>query len=68
LDGSLIPHFLLPVSLSVVCGGVDFADRRNLFEFTVAGLFMVAAMLGVAVWPGFIALAYLAHAAWLLNS
>jgi hypothetical protein len=47
---------------------VNGSTREQLTEFTVAGLFMVAAMLGVAVWPGFIALAYLAHAAWLLNS
>ncbi len=77
--GSLIPHLLLPANLSVtfaavlisLIAGIYFgfavvngSTREQMIEFSVAGLFMLAAMLGVAVWPGLIAIAYFAHAGW----
>jgi hypothetical protein len=76
---SLVPHLLLPVYLSVtfaailisLIAGIYFgfavvngSTWEQMVEFSVAGLFMLAAMLGVAVWPGIIAIAYFAHAAW----
>jgi len=74
-----VPHFLLTNNLSVgyasvtisLIAGIYFgfavvngATREQITEFTVAGLFLLAAMLGLAVWPGIVALAYLGHAAW----
>ena len=77
--GSLLPHFFLPANLSVsfaaivisLIAGIYFgfavmngSTREQMIEFSVAGLFMLAAMLGIAVWPGIVALAYFAHAGW----
>jgi hypothetical protein len=77
--GSLLPHFFLPETLSVsfaavliaLIAGIYFgfavingSTFEQMTEFSVAGLFMLAAMLGIALWPGIIALAYFAHAAW----
>ena len=77
--GSLLPHLLLPETLSVsfaavliaLIAGIYFgfavvngSTFEQMTEFSVAGLFMLAAMLGIALWPGIIALAYFAHAAW----
>jgi hypothetical protein len=75
----LLPHFLLTENLSVgfaatfisLIAGIYFgfavvngSTREQMIEVTVAGLFLSAAMLGLALWPGIIALAYLGHAVW----
>lgn len=77
--GSLAPHFFLPIELSILfaallislIAGIYFgfavingATREQMIEFNVAGLFVLAALVGVTVWPGVIAIAYLAHALW----
>ena len=76
---SLAPHFFLPPELSLafaailigVIAGVYFgfavmrgSNVQQQIEFNVTGLFMIAALLGVAISPWFLALAYLAHALW----
>lgn len=76
---SLLPHLVLGHSLSVsfaamliafIAGAyfgfavVNGSPREQLVEFSVAVLFLLAGVLGVAYWPGIIALAYLCHAAW----
>lgn len=76
---SLGPHFFLANSLSVgfaavlisLIAGIYFgfavvngSTREQLIEFFVANGFLVAALLGLALWPGLIAIAYIAHAAW----
>jgi hypothetical protein len=77
--GSLLPHFFLPANLSVsfaaivisLIAGIYFgfavmngSTREQMIEFSVAGLFMLAAISGIAIWPGIVALAYFAHAGW----
>jgi hypothetical protein len=76
---SLAPHFFLPHDLSVqfaallvaLIAGIYFgfavvngATREQLIEFNVAGLFLLAALIGIALWPGVIVIAYFAHALW----
>lgn len=76
---SLLPHFFLPEDLSIgfaamlisLIAGIYFgfavvngATREQMIEFNVAGLFLLAALVGFAVWPGIIALAYVSHAVW----
>lgn len=77
--GSLAPHLFLDESLSIgfaallisLIAGVylgfavvNGSTREQMIEFGVASLFLVAALLGLAIWPGAIAAAYLAHAGW----
>jgi hypothetical protein len=76
---SLLPHAFLPPQASLgfaallvaLIAGVYFgfavtngAPRDQFVEFGVAGLFLVAALLGLLRWPLLLPLAYLAHAAW----
>ena len=76
---SLAPHFFLPPDLSLafaaillgVVAGVYFgfavvrgSNLQQQIEFNVAFLFVIAALLGVAVSPWFLPAAYLAHALW----
>jgi hypothetical protein len=77
--GSLLPHAFLPREASLafaavliaLIGGIYFgfavvkgSGRDQLVEFSVAGLFAVAGMLGLLYWPLLLPIAYLAHAGW----
>lgn len=76
---SLLPHaFLAPEAslgfaavLIALIAGVYFgfavmngSPRDQFVEFSVTGLFTVAALLGLLSWPWLLALAYFGHAAW----
>ncbi len=76
---SLAPHFFLPPQASLgyaavlvaLIAGVYFgfavingSSRDQMVEFNVTGLFTVAALLGLLLWPLLLPLAYLGHAAW----
>jgi Family of unknown function (DUF6010) len=76
---SLAPHLYLPPDLSLafasillgVIAGVYFgfavtrgSNLQQQIEFNVAFLFVIAALLGIAVSPWFLPAAYLAHALW----
>jgi hypothetical protein len=77
--GSLLPHaFLSPEAslgfaavLIALIAGIYFgfavmngSPRDQLVEFNVAGLFALAGLLGLLLWPVVVALAYFAHALW----
>lgn len=77
--GSLLPHAFLPREASLafaavviaLIGGIYFgfavvngSGRHQLVEFSVAGLFAVAGLLGLLYWPLLLPIAYLAHAGW----
>lgn len=76
---SLAPHLFLPPEGSVgyaailiaLIAGIYFgfavmngSPRDQLVEFNVAGLFALAGVLGLLVWPVLLPLAYFAHALW----
>jgi hypothetical protein len=76
---TLVPHvFLTPVGslgfaaiLIALIAGIYFgfavmngSSRDQLVEFNVAGLFALAALLGLLLWPLLLPLAYFAHACW----
>ncbi|HEY6507729.1 MAG TPA: DUF6010 family protein [Vicinamibacterales bacterium] len=76
---SLLPHAFLPREVSLafaavliaLIGGIYFgfavvkgSSRDQLVEFSVAGLFAVAGMLGLLHWPLLLPIAYIAHAGW----
>jgi hypothetical protein len=76
---TLAPHFFLTPQGSVgyaaiviaLIAGVYFgfavmngSPRDQFVEFNVTGLFAVAGLLGLLVWPVLIPIAYFAHAAW----
>ena len=76
---SLLPHAFLPAEASTgfaavliaLIAGIYFgfavvngSPRDQLVEFNVAGLFAVAALLGLLWWPLLLALAYFGHAVW----
>ena len=75
----LLPHAFLPphasvgfaaVVIALVAGTyfgfavVNGSSRHQVIEFSVAGLFAVAGLLGLLSWPLLLPLAYLAHAGW----
>ena len=77
--GSLAPHFFLPEQASLgfaavliaLIAGIYFgfavmngSVRDQFVEFNVTGLFAVAALLGLLLWPILLALAYFGHALW----
>ncbi len=77
--GSLVPHFFLSAEASLgfaavliaLIAGIYFGfavmngSARNQFvEFNVTGLFAVAALLGLLLWPILLALAYFGQALW----
>ena len=77
--GSLAPHFFLPAEASLgfaavliaLIAGIYFgfavmngSARDQFVEFNVTGLFAVAALVGLLVWPILLALAYFGHALW----
>ena len=76
---SLLPHAFFPAQVSLgfaavliaLIGGIYFGfavvngtAREQLIEFTVAGLFATAGLLGLLYSPIVLPLAYFAHAAW----
>jgi len=76
---TLLPHIFLPPDASVAYAAVVIAliagiyfgfavmngsPRDQIVEFNVAGLFTLAGILGLLVWPLLVAIAYLAHALW----
>ncbi len=76
---SLAPHFFLTVEASLafaailisLIAGIYFgfavvngSQREQLIEFSVAGAFAIAGLVGFLVWPILLPLAYFAHAAW----
>jgi hypothetical protein len=76
---TLVPHFFLSPEGSVgyaaiviaLIAGIYFgfavmngSPRDQLVEFNVTGLFALAALLGLLVWPILLPLAYFAHALW----
>ena len=76
---SLAPHFFLPPQASLgyaavlvaLIAGVYFgfavikgSPRDQLVELNVTGLFTVAALFGLLLWPLLLPLAYFGHAAW----
>lgn len=77
--GSLLPHAFLPPEASLgfaavliaLIAGIYFgfavvngSSRQQMIEFSVAGFFAVAGLLGLLYWPVVLAMAYFAHAAW----
>ena len=77
--GSLLPHAFLPrqaslgfaaVLIALIAGiyfgfaVVNGSPRDQLVEFTVAGLFAVAGLLGLLYWPLLFPIAYVAHGGW----
>jgi hypothetical protein len=77
--GSLLPHFFLPLQASLgfaaillaLIAGIYFgfavvngSPRDQFVEFSVTGLFAVAALLGLLLWPLLLPLAYFGHACW----
>jgi len=76
---TLVPHAFLPPQGSIgyaaiviaLIAGIYFgfavvngSPRDQVVEFNVAGLFTVAAVIGLLVWPLVLPLAYFAHGAW----
>ena len=79
---TMAPHFFLTPAASVSYAGVVIAliagiyfgfavmngsPRDQFVEFNVAGMFAVAGILGILVWPVVLPFAYFAHAAWDLD-
>lgn len=77
--GSLAPHFFLPPQASLgfaavliaLVAGIYFGfavmngtARDQFVEFNVAGMFAVAGLLGLLLWPILLPLAYFGHALW----
>lgn len=77
--GSLAPHFFLPAQASLsfaavliaLIAGIYFgfavmngSARDQFVEFNVTGLFTVAALFGLLLWPILLPLAYFGHALW----
>jgi hypothetical protein len=77
--GSLLPHAFLPPEASLgfaavligLIAGIYFgfavvngSGRHQFIEFNVAGMFAVAGVLGLLLWPILLPLAYLGHALW----
>jgi hypothetical protein len=77
--GSLVPHFFLPAQASLsfaslliaLIAGIYFgfavvngSNRDQLVEFSVAGVFAVAGLLGLLYFPILVPLAYFGHACW----
>lgn len=76
---SLLPHAFLPPQASLafaailiaLIAGIYFgfavvngSPRDQLVEFNVTGLFAVAALVGLLMWPLVLPLAYFGHALW----
>lgn len=76
---TLAPHTFLPPEASLgfaaiviaLIAGIYFGFavmngslRDQLVEFNVTGLFAIAALLGLLLWPVLLPIAYFAHAAW----
>lgn len=76
---TLLPHFFLAPAASVgyaaiviaLIAGIYFgfavmngSPRDQMVEFNVAGLFSLAGVSGLLLWPAILPLAYFAHAAW----
>ena len=76
---TLLPHAFLPPQASLgfaavliaLIAGIYFgfavvngSARDQFVEFNVAGLFAVAGLLGLLLWPVLLPLAYLGHALW----
>jgi len=76
---TLVPHAFLPPEASVAYAAVIIAliagvyfgfavmngsPRDQLVEFNVTGLFTLAGLVGLLVWPVLIPMAYFSHAAW----
>ena len=77
--GSLAPHFFLPAEASLAFAAVLIAliagiyfgfavmngsPRDQMVEFNVTGLFTLAGLLGLLLWPILLPLAYFGHALW----
>ena len=77
--GTLVPHFFLPPEASLgfaavliaLIAGIYFgfavmngSARDQFVEFNVTGLFTVAALFGLLLWPILLPLAYFGHALW----
>lgn len=77
--GSLLPHLFLPPPASLgfaavliaLIGGIYFgfavvngSPRDQFVEFNMAGVFAVAGLLGLLLWPILLPLAYFGHALW----
>lgn len=77
--GSLAPHFFLSPQASLgfaavliaLIAGIYFgfavtngSPRDQFVEFNVSGMFAIAGLLGLLMWPILLALAYFAHALW----
>jgi len=76
---TLLPHVFLPPEASVgyaavviaLIAGIYFgfavmngSPRDQMVEFNVAGLFSLAGVLGLLLWPVLLPIAYFAHACW----
>jgi len=76
---TLVPHFFLEPEASVgyaaiiiaLIAGIYFgfavmngSPRDQLVEFNVAGLFSLAGILGLLLWPVLLPMAYFAHGFW----
>lgn len=76
---SLAPHFFLPAAASLgfaailmgLIAGIYFgfavvngSQRDQFVEFSATGVFAIAALLGLLLWPILLPLAYFAHALW----
>lgn len=76
---SLLPHLFMSTEASrgfaailiALIAGIYFgfavvngSNREQLVELNVAGLFAIAALLGLLLWPLLLPLAYVAHACW----
>ena len=77
--GSVSPHFFLPPQASLgfaavlvaLIAGIYFgfavingSPRNQFVEFSIAGAFAVAGLLGLLLWPILLPLAYFGHALW----
>ena len=77
--GSLAPHLFLSPQASLgfaavliaLIGGIYFgfavtngSPRDQLVEFSVAGIFAIAGLVALLIWPILLPLAYLGHALW----
>jgi hypothetical protein len=76
---TLVPHAFLPADASVAFAAIVIAliagiyfgfavvngsPRDQFVEFNVAGLFLLAGLLGLLAWPLLLPIAYFAHALW----